>query len=108
MDLRAYYGRLRETEKGFREEFVVVKSVATPDGGIAGRLTEVSRAVAAKMIVDGMAQAADAAEAAAHRRAVAESKEREEERREAAQVQITLTGSKLREFQGKRRRGRKR
>ncbi len=108
MDLRAYYRRLRELEKGFQEEFVVVKSLATPDGGIAGRLTEVSRAVAAKMIADGMAEAAGREETAKYRRDVAKQKEQEDEKRAAAQAPFAvLTGGDLRVVQRSGRAGRK-
>jgi hypothetical protein len=35
MDLKAYYRKLREAEKNLREEFVVLKSRVTADGGVA-------------------------------------------------------------------------
>ena len=108
MDLRAYYKKLREIERAFGEEFVVVKSLATPDGGIAGRLAEVTRAVAAKMIADGMTEAASDEETAAYRRAVAEAKAEEDERRAGEHIQVTLVpGPGLREIRGVARRGRK-
>lgn len=55
MDLKHYYRKIRETEQSFSDEFPVVVSFETSDGGKAGRLVEVSRSVAAKMIVDGRA-----------------------------------------------------
>jgi hypothetical protein len=63
MDMRAYYRKIRDKEEEIREEWVVVRSLETPDGGIADRLTEVSRRNAAKMVVEGRAQLADSEEA---------------------------------------------
>lgn len=90
MDLRAYYRKRREIERGLPDGFVVVKSLATPDGGVPGRLAEVTREVAARMIADGMAEAALAEEALQYRQQVSEDKKREDERRSAAQVQLTV------------------
>ena len=58
MDLRAYYKKIREVEEKILEEFVVVVSQATADGGKLGTFTEVVRRVAAKLIVDGLARLA--------------------------------------------------
>ena len=90
MDLRAYYRKLREIEQGLDGEFVVVKSRATPDGGVAGRLTEVSRAVAAKMLADGTAEATSRQEAEAHRKRLGEEKQREDKKRTSTQIQFTV------------------
>ncbi len=100
MDLKAYYQKLREIEKGLAEEFVVVKSLATPDGGVAGRLSEVTRAVAAKMATDGLAEVAGSGEAAAFRAKLAEEKKREDQKRASAQIQFSvLTETDLRSLQ---------
>jgi len=53
MNLREYYRKVRETESGIAEEFVTVVSRKTRDGGRSGAKTEVSRAVAARLLVDG-------------------------------------------------------
>ena len=58
MDLRQYYARIRETESTLDGDFVVVTSCATPDGGRAGVTSEVSRALAAKMMVEQQARPA--------------------------------------------------
>ena len=55
MDLRAYYQKIRDVEAKIPGPYAVVVSLATPDGGKAGMLTEVPRRVAAKMVVDGTA-----------------------------------------------------
>ena len=56
MDLREYYGKIREQERKIADPFVTVVSLKGSDGARAGRKTVVPRAVAAKMIVDGMAE----------------------------------------------------
>jgi hypothetical protein len=90
MDLRGYYRKLREIEQGLQDEYVVVRSLATADGGIAGRLTEVARGVAARMATDGLAEVAGPDEAEAFRREWAEQKKREDQKRTAAQINFTV------------------
>ena len=100
MDLKVYYRKLRQIEQELAEEFVVVKSLATPDGGVAGRLTEVARSLAAKMAADGLAVLAEKAEAALFRERVAEEKKQEEQKRASAKIQFNvLTDSDLRALQ---------
>ena len=79
MDLRAYYQRIREVERSLDDEYPVVKSLATEDGGKDGRLVEVSRAVAARMITDGIAKKASSKESQTLRVRVAEAREKERE-----------------------------
>lgn len=55
MDVRVYYQKVRDVEAKIPGAFAEVVSVATPDGGKAGTITEVPRRVAAKMVVDGSA-----------------------------------------------------
>jgi hypothetical protein len=62
MDLRGYYEKIRDMESKIVEMFTVIVSLETPDGGKAGTTTEVSRALAAKMIVEGLARLATAEE----------------------------------------------
>jgi hypothetical protein len=56
MDLRAFYQKIREMEAAIREPFVRVVSRSTPDGGKAGIKTDVSRRVAARLVVEGKAE----------------------------------------------------
>jgi hypothetical protein len=67
MDLRGYYHKVREMESKIAELFTVIVSLETADGGKAGTPTEVSRALAAKMVVEGLARLATAAEKRAFR-----------------------------------------
>lgn len=64
MELRAYYQKIRRIEAEIGDESAVVSSRETPDGGQAGVLTEVPRAIAARMIADGRAELASGDEAA--------------------------------------------
>ena len=58
MDLRAYYQKVRETEATMPSPHVVVVSLATPDGGKQGVITEVPTPIAARMVVEGAARRA--------------------------------------------------
>jgi hypothetical protein len=55
MDLREYYRKIWEVEAGLGEPYVTVVSRKTPEGGRKGLKTVVTRAVAARLIVDGKA-----------------------------------------------------
>lgn len=88
MDLKKYYRKIRELVAMIEDEFPVVKSLATEAGGRGGKLTETTKSVAARMVVDGVAELASAAEAAEFRRMAEETRRREEERRRGEQVQF--------------------
>ena len=62
MDLSMYYQKIRDVEATIPDAFPVVVSLVTGDGGKGGVASEVIRRVAAKMIVEGSAQIATAAE----------------------------------------------
>ena len=53
MDLKVYYKKIRETASTIPEEFAVVVSKESPDGGKAGVMSEVTRQQAAKLLVEG-------------------------------------------------------
>ena len=90
MDLRLYYQKIRETQAKIADPFPVVESCETPDGGTAGRLTEVTPALAAKLIVDGTARLAKEADAAVFREAQVKAKQSADEAAAAARVQMTF------------------
>jgi hypothetical protein len=58
MDMRVYYQKVRNEEAKIPGPYAKVVSLATPDGGKPGTITEVPRRVAAKMVVDGTARLA--------------------------------------------------
>jgi len=90
MDLRLYYQKIRDTQAKIADPFPVIESCDTPDGGTAGRLTEVTPPVAAKLIVEGVARLAKEEDAAAFREARAKAKQEADEARAAARVQMTF------------------
>jgi hypothetical protein len=67
MDLRKFYQRIRGIEEDVHEEFAVIVSRATPDGGRAGVRNDVPRALAARMVAEEKADLATAEEAAEFR-----------------------------------------
>jgi hypothetical protein len=88
MDLKNYYRKTRELEESIEDEFPVVKSLVTESGGRSGKLTETTRRVAARMVVDGVAELALPEETEDFRRLAAENRQREEERPRGEQVQF--------------------
>lgn len=62
MDLKAYFKKIRDAEKGLNGEYQLVVSMQTPDGGRAGVLTEVATAIASRLIVEAKARRATDAE----------------------------------------------
>jgi hypothetical protein len=93
MDLRAYYGRIRETEAKLTGEHVVVVSLATSEGGKEGVRTEAPRAVAAKLIAEGRARVATEDEANEFREAHREARLRYEQDEAARRLQVTVIPS---------------
>lgn len=65
MDLRVFYQKIRQIEKQITQPHAVVLSRDTPDGGTAGCRSEVTREIAARLIVEGRAVLATAEEALA-------------------------------------------
>ena len=63
MDLRMFYQKMRKLEQEITAPHVVVISAETPDGGKAGVQTEVTREMAARLIVEGRARLATSEEA---------------------------------------------
>lgn len=90
MDLRAYYQKIRDIESKIAEAFAIVVSVETADGGKAGAFTEVSRGIAAKMVVDGSARLALSQQAAEFRAQQAEASRVAEQEAAAGRVQLSV------------------
>ena len=90
MDLRLYYEKLRAMESKLVEEFPIIVSNETGDGGKDGTKTEVPRRIAAKLLVDGAARLASKEEMKAFREFLAESKRVAEQISAAARLQLTV------------------
>ena len=93
MDLKAYYQKLRQTEDSLAEPHVVVVSLATPDGGRAGVLTEAPRAIAARMIVERSARQATEEEARVFREKSVETRRKAEQAAVASRIQVTVVAA---------------
>jgi hypothetical protein len=89
MDLRVYYQKIREIEKGLADPAVVI-SMDTSDGGKAGVRTEVPRLVAAKMIMSGQARAANESEGREFREGQLEALRIAEQLSAANRMQVTV------------------
>lgn len=90
MDLRAYYQKIRETEGRITEAFPVVVSTETQDGGKTGVCTEVTRTLAAKLLVEGGVREATPEEVKAFRKAQAEARRQAEAAEAAKTVQFNV------------------
>jgi hypothetical protein len=90
MDLKIYYQKIRETQGKIADEFPVVVSQETQDGGKAGVAMEVSRPLAAKMFVEGTARPATVEEAKAFREKQAKGKEEADAAAASAKLNVTV------------------
>jgi hypothetical protein len=93
MNLKLYFEKIRATEAEIAEEFPIVVSKETEDGGKAGRYAEVTRAVAAKMITEKKARLATPEETRIYRDAQAEAKRIADQAAEASKVQFTVVST---------------
>lgn len=101
MDLQIYYKKIRETEESLSSPSVVVVSHETPDGGREGVRTEVSRRIAAKLIVEGSARLATAEEARNFQEQKSENKRRADQIAAASRMQFTVVSpAELRKLKG--------
>src|SRR5688572_18353395 len=101
MDLRHFYSKVRELEAQIEDEFTVIVSHETGDGGKEGMLTEVKARLAATMVVGGLARLATEAEKEAFFAAQAEAKYVVDQMAAAAKVQFTvLSTADLERFKG--------
>jgi hypothetical protein len=101
MDLNLYYQKIRDMESKITDTFPVVVSNETPDGGKPGVLTEVTRRIAARMLVEGSARLATAEEATAFAAANAEARRAADQLAAAAKVQFAvLSTTELNKLKG--------
>jgi hypothetical protein len=93
MDLKLYYQKIRDIEAKILEEFPIIVSRETADGGKDGIKTEVPRRLAAKLIVEGLARLASTEEARLFREMLLEAKRVAEQVAAAARVQLAVLSS---------------
>jgi hypothetical protein len=90
MDLQVYYQKLRQTENLFSSGQTYIVSIATADGGKAGVITQTPTPIAARMIVEGSARAADSEEIAQFEKSQSEARQRAEQLAEASKLRVVL------------------
>ncbi len=90
MNLKGYYKNIRETEETITEEFPIVVSLDTPEGGRAGVTTEVTRAMAAKGVVERWARLASDDEAQSFREASRQARRAIQEEDARRKLQVTV------------------
>ncbi len=90
MDVRQYYRKVREAESSIHGEYPLMVSLETTDGGKAGVVSEVSRDVAAKLIVEGRAVPATQEEQDLYRERQALSRKKAESAELARRVQVAI------------------
>ena len=93
MDLRQFFKKIREVEAGLTEQFPLVASVETGDGGKSGVLSEVPRYQAARMIVEGKARLASEEEKQVYIEQEAASRKHFDELETAKRAHLALIGS---------------
>src|SRR5262245_1736380 len=102
MDLKVYYSKIREVEAQIVEEFPVVLSRETSDGGKAGVYTEVPKRLAAKLVVDGLAALAKQDDGEAFRASLREALRTAEELAMASKVELrVVSAAELERLKGK-------
>jgi len=90
MDLQLYYQKIRAMEAKIADEFPVVISNETADGGKDGTKTEVPRRIAAKLVVEGLARLASADEIKTYRALTAEASRAAQQVAQVAKMQLTV------------------
>ncbi len=90
MDMRIYYTKIHNIEQSLPDDWTIVISLETTEGGKPGVVSEVTRRTAAKLIVDGRARAATEDEAKAFRESLIEAKRVKDEAAAASRIQVTL------------------
>jgi hypothetical protein len=101
MNLKTFYQKLKNTEESIPEPFVVLISNATADGGKPGVYTEVSRRVAARLILDGSARLATEEETLAYRKQIEEARHAAQQVAAASKIQVMLVSDPSGNLQAK-------
>jgi hypothetical protein len=90
MDLKIFYQKVREAELEIADDPTLVVSFETPDGGKDGVVSEVPRAVAARMIVEGKVRRPTEQQIAEYRQGIEDARRRIEQETNARRVQLTV------------------
>jgi hypothetical protein len=90
MDLRQFYKKMREVESSLQQPYVMVTSVETSEGGKPGVVSEVTREVAAMLIVSGRAVVANEGEIESYRASQVEARQALETAELAKRLQVAI------------------
>jgi hypothetical protein len=90
MDIRIYFQKVREAENTIAGQYAVISSLETSDGGKPGRLSEVDRTTAARLIVENRARLATDEETQRYRDEANAIREAAEQAALASRVHVTL------------------
>lgn len=90
MNLRRYYQQVREVEASLPDDDIVVRSKTTEAGGRAGKLTEVSRPVAAKLLTQDVVELVSPKDANSFRKARNELASKLRKERASQQIQFAV------------------
>jgi hypothetical protein len=96
MDIRLYFHKIQQAEASIETPYVVVISLETPDGGRPGVKTEVSRSIAAQLIVEGKVRLANEAETGEYHAEITAAHERAEKLARARMRWAYMTEAELR------------
>jgi hypothetical protein len=90
MDLKVYYKKISEAASAIKNEFAVVVSKESADGGKPGVMSEVTRQQAAKLSVEGRVRIATAEEAKGYYEALAQARKQTEEAASQQKMQFAI------------------
>ena len=85
-----YFHKMRTIEAAIAGEHAIVVSMETADGGRAGQLSEVSRVVAAQLVVQGKARLADTEEADGFQAAIRAARKTAEDAAMRERIQLNV------------------
>ena len=94
MDLKAFFKKLRSLEGEIGTPYIHVVSLATPDGGVDGVVTETPLRVGCELVVTGKARIATPEEVAKFRRDETEKREVIEREVAASRIQLQVVTAK--------------
>jgi len=90
MDLHIYFKKIKEIQATIKEEYPLIVSAKTEDGGKAGTVMEVSKLEAAKAIAENRAVLADAQQKKDYFEQVARRKQSVEKAELSRRLQIAI------------------
>lgn len=106
MNLQAYFRKIREVEESIPHVEVTVVSLQTDDGGVPGILTEVTRSMAAKLIVERRSRLATPEEVEEHRASQDAARKKIAEENAAQRLQVAiLSDAQVEQFRRSRKKG---